>query len=476
MTHTRGKEPDEEYPNGFDDVQPALTTREARILSFIKTKILETEIAPSGREIALAMGYQRADAIQSALLSLVRKQAIKLGTGQHRAIQVIDRDEAPIITPGSTLKPDETVDCTMRVVDRMPGALVRRLDKPADFFLRIDGVGLKALGVGQGDLVAVQRTIELETGSVLVARDERGAWVCREARVTHDRHLVLAPAIPLGVQRENTRGTAEQRAAVRIEGVLTGAVRTRPIKRHEGGTSAETPDAESRAVSRRQIAPEPRPKRAPSPQQAAVLNIIRKHMRLRGMAPSLPEMAKQLGRTSGSVQTHLAELIARGWIQKTPGVQRSWWPTDMGTIPIVDPDGKPKHGGQELENCPIIERMPSVVAEELDPRPDFLITVTKNIGEALGLNHNDLIAIAAATEADEGEIVIARVGEMRHLVCGELRRHDAHRQALRPVAEGTKAPAVVVDTARGALRIEGLITGCVTFRGLEASRRHSGER
>ena len=458
MTHrrTQGHEDAETGRDAGEEAQAPLTEREERILAVIKQGIRETGVSPGRKAIALGAGYERAHSIETALLSLARKGAIELLANRHHAIRVIDRDEARVIETSTRHAPGGTGADTEGTIDRMPGALVRRLSERADLFFQIQGTDLETLGVSQGDLVAAQRMTEIRTGSVVVARDDQGAWVYLQARVTSSRRMVLTAIGGGAIDDEGTETEGETLAALRIAGALSGVVRARPIREDERRASARQASA-GRA--------------APSPQQAAVLDIIRTHIRQRGIPPSLYEMTRELGAvTTGAIHKHVRGLELKGWIARPPGVQRSFWPTDMRPVPIVDPVESSAGRERGLASGATGERVPWVLAEQFEPRPDWFMTVTKEMGAALGLERGDLIAIEASAQAGEGEIVIARTGESGDIVCGEFRQRDARHQELRPTTDAADGTTIASDGSDGALLIEGVIVGSVTFRDLEPAR------
>ena len=204
-----------------------------------------------------------------------------------------------------------------------------------------------------------------------------------------------------------------------------------------------------------------------------MLEIVRTHIRQWGVPPSTPELSRALGRTTGTVGMHLQGLAAKGWIERTLGLQRGYWPTDMVTVPIVDPGESDASQAQGLAGCRIIERVASVLCGQLDPRPDCFVAVTSEVGAGLGLECGDLIALDTRAQARDGEIVVARAAASGHLVCGTLHQRDAHRRELRPPADTAAATSILGDASHGGLRIEGVVIGAVTFRDLDRLRKES---
>ena len=444
---------------GAQEPKRPLTQRQEQILAIIKQAIAETGVSASRSEIAAAArcGGQ-ASSIEGHLLALARRGAIELAPG-HRCIRVVDYDEAPIIEGDRKVGVDEQLASEERVVDRLHGTLARRVTPKADYFLRVQDEGPGTLGIGPGDLVAVRETIDLRTGSLVIACNEHGTLVWMLARLTANHGVELTPTGNAQGKDQSARRARGKTAMVRIEGIVTGTVQVRRIHRGRGTTTGKPNNADGGKAERT-------PEREPSPQQAAVLKVLRRLVRQGAIAPSLQQMSRELGGlATGTIHKHLEGLTKKHLVDKRPSGQRRYWPSDLGIVPIVDPGRNRSKTSEGTTRRTTIDRVPSVLAEQLEPRPDFFVPATEQIGDMLELQTTDLIAVQANSDAEEGEIVIADDGTGQ-LVCGELRRRDDGEAERRSGICTSKTTLAKEDSGDEITQIEGVAIGTVTFRSL----------
>ena len=391
--------------------------------------------------------------VEGHLAALARKGAIKLGDRAQLSIRLADPDEAPVIGATSVGRTGQGVATSGRSIDLMPGMLVRRLKTRANFFVQASENALNPPGTASGDLIAIQDKTGVWTGSVLLARVVNGAMFCLKASVSDDLTIMLSPIVEGDTRSKTRRADPRRGMGVQIEGALTGTIRARPIQHCEG--CARVPKRnEGTGIA----------KGSPSPMQAAVLQVLRSHIGSTGAPPSMRVAAQELPggpRTAASVHKHMRELVRKGLVHKVSVGQRAYWPTDMMTVPIVELET-----GKALKKSTIMERAPSVLAGKFDPRPDFFVPATPEMANRLGLEETDLVAVQAITEATAGEIVIARTVEPRHWAFGEFRRTQDGTTQIRPITGSDAAPSTSTGTAGKAVRVEGIVTGVVTFRSL----------
>ena len=425
-----------------------LTPRQARVKTAIEEIFAATGRGPTRNQLSEALGYQRASSVESHLLALQRRGEIILGP-KHRSIRIVDHDETPVLDAEEDTVEDAVLATEARTVDRMPGSLTRRLSTTPDYLLRVNE-SLEHGAIGRGDLAALQRTINIRDGSIVVTRNERGQIIFCQAWLSADHETKLTRIGSRAGERQPT--LAHRTAWVRIEGVLTGVVQVRGTGRGAERTRATTPHAR-----------ETQPPRAgePTRQQRQVLEAAQLHLRRYAVPPSLAELSEALGgRDTGTIHRQIRSLAKRGLIAMKPGA-RGYWPTDMETVPLVDPGT-----GTKLARSAVVAQVPSVLAGQLDPRPDVFIAGTEDLSDGLGLKTTDLIAVEIRTEAKDGEIVIARIRGRRRLVCGELRGRGKRRVEVLAVSGEGKSTSIVTTATDNALLIQGVMIGSVRFRSL----------
>ena len=147
-----------------------LTSRQQQVLDFIRG-FMETEgLPPTRAEIAEAIGFRSVNAAEEHLRALVRKGVLTILPGVARGIRLGGRGGRPQGLPiigrvaaGQPLFAEENVEGRCRVDPN--------LFRPrADYLLRVRGMSMRDAGILDGDLLAVHRTPEAASGSIVVAR------------------------------------------------------------------------------------------------------------------------------------------------------------------------------------------------------------------------------------------------------------------------------------------------------------------
>jgi repressor LexA len=143
----------------------------------------------------------------------------------------------------------------------------------------------------------------------------------------------------------------------------------------------------------------------PTPKQGYILKFIQKHMAEHGWAPTFRELADHFSLSLGAVQDRVAALEAKGFLKRS-GEYRGFEPSASPLrIPILGRVGAgPGMIAQEhLEG--------HVHFKDFLLGTDFLLRVKGDsmIGE--GIMEGDLVQVRRQPSADDGEIVVALVGD-----------------------------------------------------------------
>jgi repressor LexA len=152
--------------------------------------------------------------------------------------------------------------------------------------------------------------------------------------------------------------------------------------------------------------------------QNEILDVIRKALLRDGQAPTVREIGKLTGlRSSCSVQKHLNQLEARGYIKRDPYKYRSIELTQDGapmprrrtvTVPLIGrvAAGTPIDAIENIEeNYPLPE---SLVPRDSDL---FMLRVRGDSMINAGIFDNDLVVVKKQSTAQDRDIVVARIGE-----------------------------------------------------------------
>jgi repressor LexA len=181
------------------------------------------------------------------------------------------------------------------------------------------------------------------------------------------------------------------------------------------------------------------------------------------MPPTRAEIAAGLGfSTPSSAEDHLQALAKKGAIELIPGASRGLRLMEIpgepvqGTLPLV---------GRVAAGTPIlaaehIEARFRVDPELFAPRADYLLRVRGASMQDVGILDGDLLAVHIQSDADSGQIVVARLNDEVTVKRFKRRGRDI---ALLP--ENAKFAPIVVDSRTTAFAIEGIAVGLVRNHG-----------
>ncbi len=191
--------------------------------------------------------------------------------------------------------------------------------------------------------------------------------------------------------------------------------------------------------------------------QRDVLDYIRRRILATGVAPTLQEIATHFGfRSTASAQKHVGLLERKGFLRREKHQKRG----------LVLADGKPVLSPPSLE-LPLfgavaagspIESFPG--DETITVPPDFMGSgsnfVLKVRGDSMvdeGIHDGDLVVVHSTSEAAEGDMVVALVGD--EVTLKRIYRESGGRIRLQP-SNAELAPLVVPE---GDVTVQGTVVG-----------------
>ena len=158
--------------------------------------------------------------------------------------------------------------------------------------------------------------------------------------------------------------------------------------------------------------------------QEQILNLIRDAIQNTGFPPTRAEIANELGfKSANAAEEHLQALARKKMIELTPGTSRgirlceaSRGPDAFGfnaaafnqlTLPLV---------GRVAAGSPILSEQHIETTYHVDPalfsaRPDYLLKVRGMSMRDAGILEGDLLAVQKTTQARNGQIIVARLGD-----------------------------------------------------------------
>ena len=209
--------------------------------------------------------------------------------------------------------------------------------------------------------------------------------------------------------------------------------------------------------------------------QQEALGIIRRHLAKRGVPPSRSELAADLGLTNpAGADAHLVALARKGWIEVHAGVERGIQLLREGT-PVLDPDeltvvpaGTPMaavepRGGQ---------RLPNEIKAQFDTEPDCFLKVKGQSMSATGIQDGDIVALRYQSEASNGDLVIARIGDEITLKRITITREG--RVRLEPESYDAGHEPIEIDAETEDWGVVGVVVGAILRNG--PNRRREAEQ
>lgn len=191
--------------------------------------------------------------------------------------------------------------------------------------------------------------------------------------------------------------------------------------------------------------------------QQQILQLIQEFIEAEGMPPTRAEIANTLGfRSPNAAEDHLKALERKGAIQMIPGTSRG--------IRLVE-------GSKSRSGLPIVGRVAAgnpILAEEhierhcrldaklFQPRAHYLLRVRGMSMRDVGIMNDDLLAVHRTSEANNGQIVVARIDDEV-----TVKRYRRRGNTVRLLPENKEFEPIVVDLRSQELVIEGLAVGVI---------------
>src|SRR6186997_2224523 len=186
--------------------------------------------------------------------------------------------------------------------------------------------------------------------------------------------------------------------------------------------------------------------------QAEILELIRSHVAETGMPPSRPELAKMLGIAStNGVFKHLDALAKKGAIELVPNAARGIRVVEMG-LPLV---GRVAAGSPILAIENMLGRYP-VDPALFNPRADYLLQVSGLSMRDEGILDGDWLVVHRTTEAKNGQIVVARIGDDV-----TVKRLKVRGQKAELIPANADFKPLHLDLTHETLAIEGIAVGVI---------------
>ena len=150
--------------------------------------------------------------------------------------------------------------------------------------------------------------------------------------------------------------------------------------------------------------------------QKEIFDFIGKYARKYGYPPTVREIGKAVGlHSSSTVHAHLANLEKSGFLRRDPTKPRAIELLVDKARKAIKPDGLPLVGqvaaGEPLlaeENIEEYLEIPDVIGGE---DGDYILRIRGESMKGAGIIEGDFVVVQRASDASDGEIVVALIGE-----------------------------------------------------------------
>lgn len=188
--------------------------------------------------------------------------------------------------------------------------------------------------------------------------------------------------------------------------------------------------------------------------QEEVLQLIKRCIAVTGFPPTRAEIAQELGfRSANAAEEHLKALARKGAIEMVAGASRGIrLPESETGIPVV---GRVAAGNPILaeEN---IEDYCDISSNFFKPPADYLLRVSGMSMRDIGILDGDLLAVHKTTQAHNGQVVVARIGDE---VTVKRFKREGNCSAIQLLPENKEFDVIEVDLRDQDFAIEGLSVG-----------------
>ena len=171
-------------------------------------------------------------------------------------------------------------------------------------------------------------------------------------------------------------------------------------------------------------------------QQIKVFDVIKESLQSNGYPPTRAEIAKILDfKSVNAAESHIKALVKKGVIEKVPGSSRGIkLVEEISGIPLIGSvaAGSPITAYENVEK--------TIHSNPLNKSVDFFLRVQGESMIDAGILDNDLVGVRKTRNAENGEIVVARLEDEV-----TLKRFKKDSSGIRLVAENKSFSDIRVD-------------------------------
>jgi repressor LexA len=190
-----------------------------------------------------------------------------------------------------------------------------------------------------------------------------------------------------------------------------------------------------------------------TPRQQEILDFIRNSMEVFSMPPTRAEIAGAFGFASpNAAEDHLRALAKKGAITLEPGSARGIRLVEQLGLPLI---------GTVAAGSPLLaveNRLGNIRIDPglFQPQADYLLRVRGLSMIEAGILDGDLLAVHRTSEASNGQIVVARLGDEV-----TVKRFKRRGTMVELIAENRDFAPILINTRKEPLAIEGVAVGLI---------------
>lgn len=200
-------------------------------------------------------------------------------------------------------------------------------------------------------------------------------------------------------------------------------------------------------------------KRHLTARQQEIFDFVKQHIETTGMPPTRVEIAREIGfKSPNAAEEHLKALARKGYIEMLSGTSR-------GIRILVEEEASNDEGlplvGKVAAGTPImaiehIENHYPINGAMFSPPADYLLKVSGNSMEKIGILDGDLLAVHKTTAVRNGQVIVARVDDEV-----TVKRLERKGDLIYLHPENDELKPIVVDPQTSFIEIEGLAVGVI---------------
>jgi len=215
--------------------------------------------------------------------------------------------------------------------------------------------------------------------------------------------------------------------------------------------------------------------------QQQILDLVRDAIEQTGAPPTRAEIAAELGfRSANAAEEHLQALARKGVIELVGGTSRGIRLKSDTLRALNEARGRARESVQQFMlplaslaqlTLPLVGRVaagqPILAQEHIEQsytveagmfakKPDFLLKVKGMSMKDIGIMDGDLLAVAKTSEARNGQVVVARIGDEV-----TVKRFKRGRSGIELLPENADFEPIVVAEGDESFAVEGLAVGLI---------------